>query len=62
VPPVPAAGVPASVAVPSWLSVKVTPVGSATPPRVIVVAAGKLLVVIEKAPAALAGTWRCSRW
>ena len=48
----PAAGVPASVAVPSRLSTKVTPVGSATPPRAIAVAAGKLLVVIENAPAA----------
>ena len=38
-PPVPAAGVPARVAVPSPLSVKLTPAGSA-PVLVIVVVAG----------------------
>ncbi len=46
-----AVGVPASVAVPSPLSVKVTPAGSA-PVLVIVVAAGKPAVVVTvKLPA-----------
>src|SRR5262245_15205343 len=49
-PPVPAPGLPLSVAVPSWLSVKLTPDGSASPLRVIVVATGTALVVIAKLP------------
>lgn len=47
-PPVPAAGVPASVAVPLPLSVKVTPLGS-VPARVMEVAAGEVVTV--KVPA-----------
>jgi hypothetical protein len=50
VPPVPAAGVPANVPVPLPLSVKVTPVGSATPPRAMV-GVGDPLVVTVNVPA-----------
>src|SRR5579859_6168476 len=49
VPPVPAAGVPASVAVPLPLSLKVTPDGSA--PVSVKLGAGKPVVVTEKVPA-----------
>jgi len=41
VPPVPAAGLPANVAVPFSLSVKVTPLGSVAPPSVSAGDAGK---------------------
>src|SRR5262249_58678849 len=44
------AGVPLNVAVPSPLLVNVTPAGSVTPPRVIVVAAGNACVVTVKLP------------
>ena len=50
VPPVPDAGVPASVPVPLPLSVNVTLLGSATPPRVIV-GYGKPVVVTPNVPA-----------
>src|SRR6266446_4742930 len=50
VPPVPAAGVPLSVPVPLPLSVKLTPDGSAAPPRVID-GVGKPVVVTVNEPA-----------
>ena len=48
-PPVPAAGVPASVAVPSALSVRVTPAGKE--PVSLMAAVGKPVVVMANEPA-----------
>ena len=50
IPPVPSAGVPASVAVPSPLSVKVTPVGNVPVETTRAGLVGKPLVVTPKVP------------